>query len=126
MCVCVCVCVTFIYMYIYIYNFSILILKHVKLNFPYFIPFPIPCPFGWGCRIDLLLFWRGVRLPINECPGYDTKQSDGEVPIMLKLWRMQSTPSLPLLPGPLWPGGVAPARVLSIVQIELKCVLMLN
>ena len=37
----------------------------------------------------------------NECPGYDTK-SDGEVPVMLKLWGMQSTPSLPLFPGRLW------------------------
>ena len=36
-----------------------------------------------------------------KCPGYDTKQFDGEVPVMLVLWRMQSTPSLPLLPGPL-------------------------
>ena len=32
---------------------------------------------------------------LNECPGYDTKQSDGEVPVM------RSTPSLPSLPGPL-------------------------
>ena len=31
----------------------------------------------------------------------DTKQSDGEVPVLLELWEMQSTPSLPLLPGPL-------------------------
>ncbi len=38
---------------------------------------------------------------------------------MLELWGMQSTPSLPLLPGPLWPGAVAPDRVLSIGEIEL-------
>ena len=37
----------------------------------------------------------------NECPGYDTKQSDGELPVMLVLWEMQSNPLLPLLPGPL-------------------------
>ena len=37
----------------------------------------------------------------NESPGYDTKQSDGEVPVMLKLWGLQSTLSLPLLQGPL-------------------------
>ena len=30
------------------------------------------------------------------------------------------------LPGPHWPGVVAPDRVLSVGQIELKCVLMLN
>ena len=39
---------------------------------------------------------------------------------------MQSTPSSPSLPGPLWPRVVAPDRVLSVGQIELKCVLMLN
>ena len=52
--------------------------------------------------------------PPNECPGYDTKQSDGVVPVMLELWGMQSTPSLPSLPGPLWPGVVAPDRALSM------------
>ena len=38
---------------------------------------------------------------------------------MLELWGMQSTPSLPSFPGPLWPGVVAPDRVLSMGQIEL-------
>ena len=47
--------------------------------------------------------------------GYDTKQSDGEVPVMLGLWGMCSTPSLPLLPGPLWPDLVAPDKALSMV-----------
>ena len=42
-----------------------------------------------------------------------TKQSDGEVPVMLELWEMQSTPSLPLLPGPLWPRMVSPDWALS-------------
>ena len=42
----------------------------------------------------------GIR-PSPECPDNDSKQSDGEVPVMLGLWGMQSTPSLPLLPGPL-------------------------
>ena len=32
-------------------------------------------------------------LPPHECPDYDLKQSDGEVPMMLELWGMQSTPS---------------------------------
>ena len=35
----------------------------------------------------------------NGYPGYDTKQSDGEVPVMLELCGMQSTSSLPSLPG---------------------------
>ena len=54
----------------------------------------------------------------NECPGYDTKQFDGEAPV-LKFGGIWSTPLLPLLPGPLWPGVVAPDRVLSMCQIEL-------
>ena len=61
--------------------------------------------------------------PPNECPGYDTKQSDGELPVMVELWGMQSTPLLPLLPSPLWPGVIAPDWVLSMNQIELNCVL---
>ena len=56
----------------------------------------------------------------NKCPVFDIKQSDGEV------WGVRSALSLPLIPGPLWPGVVAPDRVLSLSQIELNCVLMLN
>ena len=52
----------------------------------------------------------------NKCPGYRIKQSDVEIPAMMALWGMRSTPLLPLLPGPLWPGVVAPDRVLSIGQ----------
>ena len=74
----------------------------------------ILCPVGWGCRIHWLLLCRGVRPRPNECPGYDTKQSDGEVPAMLEPWGMRSTPSLPSLPGPLWPGVVASDRALSL------------
>ena len=62
----------------------------------------------------------------NEFSGYDTKQSDGEVPVILELWGMRSTLSLPSLPGPLWPGLVEPDRILSMGQIELNRVLMLN
>ena len=61
----------------------------------------------WGCRIPELLFCRGVRHPFNECPRYDTKQSDGDVPVMLELWGMWNIPLLPLLSGPLWLGIVA-------------------
>ena len=74
----------------------------------------IDCSVGWGCRIHRLHLCKGARPRPNECPVYDTKQSDGEVPAVLELWGMQSTPSLPLLPGPLWPGVVAPDRALSI------------
>ena len=53
----------------------------------------------------------------NKCPEYDIKQSDCESPA-LDIWGMWSTPSLPLLPCPLWPGVVALDRVLSMGQIE--------
>ena len=71
--------------------------------------FPVKtAPVSWGCRIRRLRLCRGVRLPPNKCPGYDTKQSDGEAPVLLELCGMQSAPSLPLLPGPLWARVVAP------------------
>ena len=88
MCVCVCVCISLLWF--------------------------ISCPVGWDCRIHRLQLYRGVRPPPNEFLGYDTKQSDGEVPVIMGLWGMRSTPSLPLLPGPLWPGMVAPDRALSM------------
>ena len=37
------------------------------------------------------------------CPVYDTKQSDGDDAVMLELWGMWSTSSLPLLQDPLRP-----------------------
>ena len=62
----------------------------------------------------------------NEHPVYDTKQSGSVGPEMLELWGMESTPSLPSLQSLLWPGVVAPDRLLSMGQIELNCGLMLN
>ena len=47
------------------------------------------------------------------------KKSDGEGPVMLELWRMQDTPSLPSLPDLLWLGVEAPERVFSMGQIRL-------
>ena len=47
----------------------------------------------------------------HKCPGYDTKLSDGEVPV-LELWGMWNIPSLK-------PGVVIPVRVPSMGQIEL-------
>ena len=85
----------------------------------------LSCPVRWGCRI----YWLhlcGVVSFSNMCSGYDTKQSDGQVSVMLELWGTQSTPSLPSLPSPLWPRVLAPVRVFSKGQIELNCVLILN
>ena len=36
-----------------------------------------------------------------ECPGHDTKQSDGVAPVLMELWEMWNTPSFPSL-GHLW------------------------
>ena len=57
----------------------------------------------------------------NECLGYDIKPSDGEAPIMLELWEMQSALSLPLLPGQLLPRVVLIDRFSSMGHIE-QCV----
>ena len=38
----------------------------------------------------------------------------GEIIGQIRLWGMRSTTSLPSLPGPLWPGVVAPDRALSM------------
>ena len=51
------------------------------------------------------------KTPPNECPRYDTKQSDGEVPVILVLWGIRNTLSLP---GPIWSRVVAPDRALSM------------
>ena len=53
----------------------------------------------------------------NECCGNNIKPSDGEAPT-LEIWGIRSTPSLPLLPGSLWPGVIEPDWVLSMGQIE--------
>ena len=52
-------------------------------------------------------------------------ETDGEAPA-LKIWGMQSTLLLPLLPGPLWPRVVVSDRVLSMGQIELTFKLISN
>ena len=70
-------------------------------------------PVGRGCRIPTASLHMG-KTPPNGCTGYDTKQSDGEFPVMLDLWVMRSVPSMPLLPDPLWPSVVALHRVLSM------------
>ena len=52
-----------------------------------------------------------------EWPGYDIKQSAGEIPVMLQLWGIWRTTSLFL--GPLWLEVINSDRVLSMGQIEL-------
>ena len=67
---------------------------------------------------------RGKNPP-NECHEYDSKQSDGDGQA-LDIWAIWSTPLLQLLPGPLSTGVVEPDRVLSIVQKELNCILLIK
>ena len=57
----------------------------------------------WFAQSAGAVEYTDSKTPPNECPAYDTKQSDGEVPGMLELWGMRCTPSLPLLPGPIGP-----------------------
>ena len=45
------------------------------------------CPVSWDYRIHWLLLCGGED-PLNECPWYNPKQSEGEVPVMVKLWGM--------------------------------------
>ena len=73
-------------------------------------------PVTWegGCRIHRLHLCKGGKNTPDECPENDTKQSDGKVPVMQELQKMQSTSSLKLLPGPLWTKVVAPDRVQSM------------
>ena len=108
---------TYIYIHIYIYIYT--------NNYPSLFG-----PVGLGCKIHRLhLCRRVIPLATNKYPGYDTKQSDTGVPVMLEPWRMRSTPSLLSFPGQLWLGEVAPDKVLSMGQIELNCeftVLYLN
>ena len=76
-------------------------------------------------ELHQLLLCRGVRLlPTNKCSGYNTKQFDGQVQVILELWGTQSTPSLPLLPGPIWFGMVAPDRALSYGLNRTNCMLL--
>ena len=82
-------------------------------------------PVGWNCRIHNCISAEEQDSP-NECPGNDTKQPDSESPVMLELWRIWNTSSLPSLLGPLWPRMVAPDMFLFIGQIGLNCVFMLN
>ena len=97
-------------------------LQTIQFSISHLFVHCLNCPVGWDCRIHRLLLCRTVWHLTNERAGYDTKQSDGKVPVTLDLCGMQSI-SLTLLPGP---PPVTPDRVLSMAQIELNCVLMQN
>ena len=84
------------------------------------------CLVGWKA-VEYTDFISAEGLDTHhQCPGYETKQSVGDVPVMLKLCGIRRALSLSSFPGLLWPGVVAPDRVQSMGQIKLNCVLMLN
>ena len=58
-------------------------------------------PVNWDFRIHWLHLWKEVTplsLHTNECPVYDTKQSDGEAPVMLERWRNAEYPFIAIAP----------------------------
>ena len=67
---------------------------------------PNHCQVGWGCRIHRLLLCRRVR-PHSKSVQDMTLNN---LMVRFQQWGMQSTPSLPSLPRPLWPGVVAPDK----------------
>ena len=80
-------------------------------------------PVGWGHKVHQLHLCRGVRPLPSNCPGYDTKLSDGDASV-LKLWRMWSTPLFPLLQDPLLWRVVVSVKVSSMGQMELFNILL--
>ena len=82
-----------------------------------------PGPFCLGCIIHRLHLLRGKTPTLRVSWKYDTKQFDGEIPVMLDFWGMQSTPLLPSPQGPLCPGVVAPDRAQYMGWIELTAYL---
>ena len=87
---------------------------YVCMNVPPSLPtyLSLSCTFGWGLLNTPTAPLQRGNTPHNGCPAYDTKQSEGDVQVILELWGMRSTPSS--LPGRLWPGVVAPDRFLSM------------
>ena len=87
------------------YLISVFVFSLVTLSGVTTITLPKSALQGWG-----------VRTP-NECPD----MTWNHLMVRLQPWRlkrMQITPSLLFLPDILWPGVIAPDRVLSISQLE--------
>ena len=77
----------------YIRSSSSYLTSHSFCFFSYFLF----CPVDWSS----IRHTTTTTTTTNECPGYNTKQSDGEIPVMLELWGMRGTTLPPSLPGPL-------------------------
>ena len=66
------------------------------------------------------------KTPTNECPGYDTRQSDGEVLVMLGLWVIWSTLHCHCSQCHSSKECFSYDRALSMGSIELNCIHILN
>ena len=77
---------------------------HTKCNLNY-IPKAISSSVGWAWRIHRPHPCIEVIRP-QEGHGYNFKTYDGKAPIILMLWEMLSTYSMPSLPDTLWLGVV--------------------
>ena len=96
----------YIYIYIYTHMHTMLLLKELQTS--RFSRQYVDQSAGAAAYTDC--FSTEGYDPHNKCPRYDTKQSDGEVSVMLQLWGEQCASSLLFLPGPLWSGEVAPDK----------------
>ena len=80
----------------------------------------LACPVGWSGKIHRLHTCRRIRLPSQWVSWNNTKQFDGEVPVMLELWGTRSPPLLPLLRnGSTWSDPIYRLN-------RTSCILMLN
>ena len=82
-----------------------------------------PSPVGWGYTIHWQYLCKGISTlsPPNECPVYETRQSNGKAPI-LEFWEMCSTHSLFLHPCPYWFGAIVPLRVWRVAVEYTDCI----
>ena len=80
-----------------------------------------PVQSAWPVEYTDCLYAEGneAPTPINECPRYNTKKSNGKVQVILEFWGLQSTLSMPSFPVTLWLGVIAPDRVLFMDQRKL-------
>ena len=101
-----CICVWYTYVHLYNIHMFVIYVMYTFLTF-------------WDGRIYQLHLCRGVEPLAQRVSWYDSKPSDGEFPVMLELWGMQSNPSLPSIPSPHWPGVITADRILSLHQIGL-------
>ena len=92
--------------------------KSLYLAFPYLFPRRLDQSSGAAEYTDCMSV---EDLPSPRLLFMILKKSDVEAPVMLGLWGMQIC-----LYWYCWPGVVAIDRILSMGQIELTCVLMLN